>query len=253
MHRSNFLLSLTTSLVPDVIGGDSLDLQIWYDLSDAATVSTTSGKITAIAGKGFASVHDANTSGAAARPTYLTASKNSLNTADFDGNSDFLTVNPFTDFDDSALGGIPAYTMFVVCKFDSTANQRLTETNATGTSDLGFGIDASGNYEYHVGGGTAHGQAADTNWHIHSFVFDGAQANGSELSARVDGTAVALTESSAIGDTALANTSSVYIGSTPSGTLWFDGQMGEIIVFTRALNASEVGSVNTYLASKWAV
>jgi hypothetical protein len=252
--RSSFLLALgLVSEAPSVITEDSVDLQVWYDFSDSGTVNTTGGNVISVDGKGYASVHDANTSGAPDRPSYTTASQNSLNTAQFNGLGNYFTVNPFTNFDDSAAAGITGYTMFAACKFNTTANQRLSETDATGNSDLGFGIDSAGKFEYHVGGGTVQGSTADTNWHVHSFVFNGSRSDGTELTAMVDGANVLQTETSPVGDAALTNTNVVYIGASETPSLYFSGELGEIIVFTRALTASEVSTVNTYLANKWGI
>ena len=239
--------------VPTVIKNDTQFLQIWFDVSTVSSVSLNSGKITSIAGQGWASTHPANASGAADRPTHSVAIQNGLNAATFDGTSDKLTINPFTNFEVSGTP-ISGYTMFTACKFNSTVNQRMTETNATGTSDMGFGINATGYYEYHIGGGTATSDTlADTNWHVQSFVFDGAKADGLELKAWKDNVVMATTETVAIGDSAIAGANTVVIGCTPSNTLFFNGIMGEIVFFTRALTDGEVSSVNLYLMNKWGI
>lgn len=239
--------------IPTVLANSNEFLQIWYDLSNESTVNLTGGDVIAVDGIGWASTHDANTSGASDRPAYAYANRNNLNTAIFDGTSDYFTINPFTNFSPGGIG-ISGYTMFVVNKFDDTDEQRLTETDATGTSDMGFGINASGKWEYYVGGGTYTGSDADTDWHVHSFVYDGSQADSSEFNAWVDNTAITGgTETSSIGDSALTDTTVVYIGTDENTSLWFDGTLGEIIFFTRALTDAEVNAVNLYLMTKWGV
>lgn len=239
--------------IPTVLANSNEFLQIWYDLSNESTVNLTGGAVIAVDGIGWASTHDANTSGVSDRPTYAYANRNNLNTAIFDGTSDYFTINPFTNFSPGGIG-ISGYTMFVVNKFDDTDEQRLTETDATGTSDMGFGINASGKWEYYIGGGTYTGSDADTDWHVHSFVYDGSQADSSEFNAWVDNTAITGgTETSSIGDSALTDTTIVYIGTDENTSLWFDGTLGEIIFFTRALTDAEVNAVNLYLMTKWGV
>ena len=238
--------------IPTVLANSSEFLQIWYDLSYADTVNLSGGKVISVDGIGWASTHDANTSGASDRPEYSLASRNNLNTAVFDGTSDYFTVNPFTNFSPGGLG-ITGYTMFVVNKFDTIVEQRLTETNASGDSDMGFGINSDGVFEYSVGGGKATGAEADTNWHVHSYVYDGTQPDGSELAVWTDNTSVTVTETSPIGDNALTDTTVVFMGSSETPDLWFDGSLGEIIFFTRSLTLAEVQQVNLYLMTKWGV
>ena len=58
-YYRNFLLTLGANTdAPDVITTDSVDLQIWYDFSDATTVNLTGGNVISVDGKGYASVHD---------------------------------------------------------------------------------------------------------------------------------------------------------------------------------------------------
>lgn len=238
--------------IPTVLANSDEFLQIWYDLSRADTVNLSGGNVISVDGIGWASTHDANTSGGVDRPFYSLATRNNLNNAVFNGTSNYFTVNPFTNFSPGGLG-ISGYTMFVVNKFDTTNNQRLTETDATGDSDMGFGINSNGVLEYAVGGGKATTAVADTDWHVHSFVYDGTQPDGSELAAWTDNESLTVTETSPIGDTALTDTTTVFIGASETPDLWFDGSLGEIIFFTRSLTLAEVQQVNLYVMTKWGV
>lgn len=233
---------------PSILRNDVDNLRIWFDGSDASAISGNLPSITAVEGQSFTSIHPANSTGNS-RPTYVTAGLNGMNTIQFNGTSAFLTINPFTD-----LTGSTGYTLFFLHKYDRTTNQRFVETNATGTSEMGFGIGTNGNYEYHMAGGVVDsGVAADTNWHLHSYTYNGTQPQGSRVLSWHDNVPVTTaTETTTVGATMLS-TSSVYIGCSDAQTLHSQGQWAEMVFFIRPLSAEEMEAVNIYLMKKWGI
>lgn len=227
-------------------------LQIWYD----ASVNTYIQPTNRVDGEDITQWNDrsryahnlAPDGGQPVRPTYVTNQQNSLSALSFDG-GDVLLAKPFTGTIDNVTG----MTMFVVAKFDSTATQRLIETNATGDSELGFGFstDSTQKYSYYVANGYVTGNAADSSWHYHTIVFDGTQSVGNRLAVSVDGSVSSLNEINAVGNISLDSNTELYVGSRPDATLPFTGDIGEIIMYSRALTAEEISSVETYLADKW--
>lgn len=228
-------------------------LQIWYDASVNTYMQPTgrtNGQTITQWNDRSAYAHNLNPDGGSLslRPTYVTNQQNSLSALSFDG-GDRLTANPFTGTIDNVTG----MTMFVVAKFDATTTQRMIETNATGDSELGFGYstDSTQKYSYYIANGYVTGAAADTAWHYHTIVFDGTQTVGNRLAVSIDSSASTLNEITPVSNISLGSNTSLYVGSRPDTTLPFAGDIGEIIMYSRTLTASEISGVEAYLADKW--
>ena len=230
-------------------------LQIWYDASVNTYMQPTNrtdGERITQWNDRSAYAHNLNpiSGGQDVRPTYRTNQQNSLSALSFDG-GDRLTANPFTDTIDNVTG----MTMFVVAKYDATTTQRMIETDATGDSELGFGTstDTTQKFSYYVANGYVTGNTADTAWHYHTIVFDGTQSVGNRLTVDVDGVSSALNEIQPVENISLGSNSVLWVGSRPDTTLPFAGDIGEIIMYSRTLTASEITAVENYLADKWAL
>lgn len=228
-------------------------LQIWYDASVNTYMQPTgrtNGQTITQWNDRSAYAHNLNPDGGSLslRPTYVTNQQNGLSALSFDG-GDRLTANPFTGTVDNLTG----MTMFVVAKYDATTTQRMIETNATGDSELGFGVstDTTQKFSYYIANGYVTGNTADTSWHYHTIVFDGTQSIGNRLSVEVDGVASTLNEITSVGNISLNSSTSLFVGSRPDTTLPFAGDIGELIMYSRTLTAGEIATVETYLADKW--
>jgi hypothetical protein len=228
-------------------------LQIWYDASVNTYMQPTgrtNGQTITQWNDRSAYAHNLNPDGGSLtlRPTYATNQQNGLSALSFDG-GDRLTANPFTGTVDNLTG----MTMFVVAKYDATTTQRMIETNATGDSELGFGVstDTSQKFSYYIANGYVTGNTADTSWHYHTIVFDGTQSVGNRLTVDVDGVTSTLNEITPVGNISLNSSTSLFVGSRPDTTLPFAGDIGELIMYSRTLTASEIINIESYLASKW--
>ena len=99
-----------------------------------------------------------------------------------------------------------------------------------------------------------------SNFHIYGFIFDGTQTgNANRLKFRYDRTDQTLTFTGTIGTTTGTpaymffggdNRGSVGAGNALSGT-YMDGYIGEVLIFTRSLSASEITSTENYIKTKW--
>lgn len=228
-------------------------LQIWYDASVNTYMQPTgrvNGQTITQWNDRSAYAHNLNPDGGSLslRPTYVTNQQNGLSALSFDG-GDRLTANPFTGTIDNVTG----MTMFVVVKYDATTTQRMIETNATGDSELGFGIstDTTQKFSYYIANGYVTGNSANTAWNYHTIVFDGSQTVGNRLAVNVNGVASTLNEIQPVGNISLGSNSVLFVGSRPDTTLPFAGDIGEIIMYSRTLTAGEITSVETYLQGKW--
>mgnify|MGYP001123995495 CR=1 FL=1 len=227
--------------ISESIDGDTLvNLQIWYDGADTSTYvpnATDEGQITQWTDKSdFA--HNANPNGGAAKPTYEdTNLQGGYGYLEFDGN-DNLSINPFT-----AITSASAFTIFFVSKLNTTTGtQYFGSTNEGGLSVYSNGT----NFVANVSGGTATGTTAvDTDWHIHTLVYDG---DNTSLIYRLDKS----TEATATpGATTQATANTYYIGARDPSTSNLTGYVGEVIMFNKALGATEYANVENYLSNKW--
>jgi len=219
-----------------------VQLESWYDGSDGVQFvpsNPSDGQtFTQWTDKsGFA--HNANPiGGATTRASYQTSEQNTLSVVRFDGN-DGLSINPY-----SSLASAPALTVFVVMKMTATTgspNIFVTNSGATGliydTTAGKFVAKAAG------GVGTSTVVNDGTAFHIHTFAYDGTQTtNAASLKYRYDKTDITLTFAGTVGDTLSGNN---------NGANYYTGDIGEFLIFTHALNSTEISNVENYLSNKW--
>lgn len=227
-----------------------VQLESWYDGSDGVQFvpsNPSDGQtFTQWTDKsGFA--HNANPiGGATTRASYQTSEQNTLSVVRFDGN-DGLSINPY-----SSLASAPALTVFVVMKMTATTgspNIFVTNSGATGliydTTAGKFVVKAAG------GIGTSTVVNDNTAFHIHTFAYDGTQTtNAASLKYRYDKTDITLSFTGTVGDTLSASNTTLYIGNN-NGANYYTGDIGEFLIFTHALNSTEISNVENYLSNKW--
>ena len=178
------------------------------------------------------------------RPTYLTNQQNGLSALSF--NIDRLRGTPYP----APL--TQSFSLFVVAKFNTIANQQLCETATGPVTQLGFGL--SGNrYNYAAAGGNSIGSLADTNWHVHSMIVDIALVPSQRIQARVDSVPSVLAPISAPGALNIATSSFFYVGQRSDSTLPFAGSIGEIQMYNTALTSQEISLVEQDLMTKWGI
>lgn len=240
------------------------DLNLWYNASASNTdvngSSTNNFSTSVVNGTSISAWsdlsgtgHDANvTGGSSPQPNYATNICNGLGMVAFTAaNSDNLDINPI-----AWAQNLSGFTIFVLARPTSYSSQfPLAATN------IGTGISYDGT-SMKVGAAGATATTTEfskdtTRCHMFGMVFDGSLTGNSErLKFKIDGNQVDLTFTGTVGTATSASAGYFFFGGeNRSGvTLGFmDGYIGEVMMWTRALNPSEVLGVESYLRKKWAV
>lgn len=254
-NRLSYIGTFLTAGTPPVSADPSLT--IWYDAvnSTFSPSGITNGTYITAWGDKSATAHDANTTGNNTnKPRYQTNIQNGKPNVYFDGDNDLFTVNPF-----SSLQSVSGYTYFIVGKTNSVSkNQIVTVMKGSSGGDIKEAyINFTADGMMIVGGGNtgiATSSFADTNYHIHTLIFDGTQStNATKLRHRIDGVEQTLKFSVNPGATANAGTNYIYIGTDTAGTNDFDGYLGEVVLYTKKLTESEIKNTEAYFKNKWNV
>ncbi len=234
-------------------------LNLWYDASEANIdrfdpVPANGASVSqwkSLTGVG----RNANQSAGTRQPTWQANQRNNYGTVLFDGTNDVLTLNPIGDW---ALS-LPGQTTYVVIKANALSGiPRVTTTNTNGYQffwDSQWGIETAG-------GRAKSAFAGDTtNYYYMAMILDGTKTDGNvtvqnnlRLQMRINGATQALTFSTNVGTATSASATGLFVGAGDNiGTNAFSGYIGEILIWTRALNLSEILAVETYLSDKWAI
>lgn len=238
-------------------------LNLWYDASESnAAFIQDSGGAAPTNGEAVqkwidkqGAGRDANASAGSRQPTWQANQQNSLGTLLFDGSSDVLTLNPIGSW---ALA-LPGQTTYIVLKANAlTGIPRATMTNTNGYQffwDTTWGIETAG-------GRAKSGFAGNTtNYQYMGMILDGTQTNGditvqnnARLKMRINGTQQTLTFSTNVGTQTSPSATGLFVGAA-DGTAnnAFSGYIGELLIWTRTLNTSEILAIETYLSDKWGI
>lgn len=239
------------------------NLNLWYD----ASVSTTSAMLTSggtapTNGQAVKSWIDklgngrnADQSTGSRQPLWRASQQNGLGTLQFDGINDTYSLNPIP----WALS-LPGQTTYTVVKLNSIVDQM--HVHATNTGGFTFNISGT-NWAIETAGAIAvSSQAASTSGYSYlGMVFDGSQTNANittqnnlRIQFRYNGVQQALTFSTNANATTSASANTLNVGSDDAGNANFlNGYIGEMLIWTRTLNASEIVQVETYLKNKWGI
>lgn len=228
---------------------------VWYESSLGTTtnfnVALTSGDDISQWKDKSGTGHNANQSGnASVKPNWYSNVQNGYGTIRFNGSSESLNINPIAFMQSQS-----AFTMFVVAKASSLSGNRAL----VGTDTSGYRIYFNGtNYQVATasGTGTTTITGDTTKFHIFTLVFDGtATGNANRLKFRYDEQDAALNfGATTVGTATSATASNFYIGVDNTGAAGFwQGDIGSIIVYTRALNSNEVIGVEGYLSNFWGI
>ena len=266
---SSFSRSFSAGSRPLTISSASQlpNLEVWYDASQSLASTFNSGVITsgteisAWHNGGGLNSHDWNSVGGK-RPEWFSNIQNGLGAVRFNGTSAGSPTGEDADTDESLsinpiayLQSLPAATMVILFRTLTTAAGRriLTSSNTNGFQWGQNGSQWIGQFA----GGTFSVNTAttDTSFHHVVITFDGAQTGDSNrLKIRLDGADTPVTFTTSVNPTTSASASSFYGGvdSTGNSNFWI-GDMGELMVFTRALKTMEIVAIEEYITKKWAV
>lgn len=238
------------------------NLEVWYyaDVNTNVGGISSGTEVTSWANAGGLTSHPWNSTGGA-RPEWFSNIQNGLGAVRFNWPNDDadtnerLTINPV-----AYLQSLAGCTLVLLYRSLSTAAGTRTITS----TDVG-GFKWGQNGTQYVGGFSgatftldAATYPVDTKFHHVIINFDGSQAdNASRLKVRLDGDAVPITISGTV-STTTSPTAGYFFGgcdgtSQSNVSNFFIGDIGEILIYTRALNISEVLAVEQYLTNKWAI
>lgn len=221
---------------------DGSAAQFGSNLTDGAVVTTWKD----LSGAG----HDANKSGTSTvKPSWQANEQNGKGVVEFVASqTDSLDINPIAWA--QSLSGATIYVVAKASTLDATV--RTIVTTDTG----GYNISWDGTY-WRVRAASGTGQATSlsgdtTGYHIFANIFDGTQTgNANRLKFRYDGVQQTLNfGATTVGTATSASAAYLYFGT--DNTTYFNGFIGTIMIWTRALNVSECLQVEGYLKTVWA-
>jgi len=219
----------------------------WWDASDNASITLTSGFVSQLDDKSGSGYH-LSQSAEAARPSLSTV--NGKQFLLFDGSNDWLT---------RSVGVNPTGTVLAVA-----ATYYLTPQTAVQQNVMSFGQVTTANFQHALGVfnngwqgdyrnastfanyGRAAGSASTSSLAILSGVYAGNAGSNFRLNKSL--------YASAATTVIVSNTNSMSIGGrNVNGSLVgpFNGIIGEVIWYNRTLSDAEILSVENYLAAKW--
>lgn len=228
----------------------------WYDGSDSSTMTVSSGNISQWNNKSPASGGPNMTQATGGRqPNLVSNARNGKNAIQFfDANED--------NFGSSSQPGFGSHSG-TICWAGSPTSRTEGNTitnwgtsnyvgggvihnnfpsNATNPNRAGQGYAGSLDTEY------AYSSVARTGWYVSVGTFAGTsvqiKTNATDLQTRTTSGAN------------VANNSEFFIGWTTNpwySTYGFDGYMGDLLIFNRVLNGTEMDQMGTWLMQKWGI
>ena len=233
---------------PKTIAG----LQLWLDAADASTVTTVSGAASQWNDKSGNARH-ATQGTANNRPAYngVIGGKAALT---FDGTNDAMA----TGLESASLTGYA--TLFCVCRpnfADATAaslraplyGRDSTTSNAYGLNLLNTSGTLTLNTQWRGIGFNQSGGPTVT-LGIDAIMVGGITAT--QYVRRVSGVAANLATTPTAGTNSAAG-NFLNVGQDPTQLRWWNGPIGEVLVYNRDLSLTEIQTIERYLTTKWAI
>lgn len=243
------------------------NLSLWYNASGSSTtinnVATNNFGTAVVNGTSISRwidlqkvAGDSNVNGGTGRePNYATPIQNGLGAVLYtSANQDNLDINP-TAWAQNLAG----FTVYVVARPTATPATAFPLT----VTDTSLGIWWNGtNWSAGVTAGNR-GSATVTNdttkFHQYGMIFDGSQTgNAGRLQFRYDKSAQSLTFTGTIPATTGTPAYFYFGGNNRVGAAggalagtYMGGYIGEVLIWTRALSASDIASVEFYISNKW--
>lgn len=234
------------------------NLQVWYN---ADLSNTTNFNVAPLDGDAISQWKDRSAFGnnlnkggnASVKPKW-TANQagvgNTYGVIRFDGVDESLSINPI-----AWMQSLSGFSLFIVAKATTVG---VTTQTICSTNTGGFQISHNGSdWRVEAGGcsgiSTVTGIGNTSKFNIYGLIFDGAGVgNAGKLKFRYNKIPQTLTYTGTAATITSSSASTFYVGVGSLGNSeYFKGDIGEIIMFTRSLNSSEIGGVESYLTSHW--
>lgn len=219
-------------------------LQLWLDAALPATITKDgAGKVSQWGDKS-GNGRNCVQSTSAAQPTFQSTGLGGLPAVNFDGSDDFL---PFSD-QTLAYVAASSFTVIYVASKPTAANTYVIGGTASGTrNNLIAGYISSNTYKFGFGGDdqtTVVPVGVAGSPEVYTLVYSNAD---NSRRARRNGTDVAVGASSG----GLTNMTGQVIGKYSAAFGAFN--LGELLIYSRALTAYEYASIERDLISKWTI
>jgi hypothetical protein len=235
------------------------NLQIWYDVSNAGSLQVAGGSVNTWTDLNNGAKNAKATTNNQ-KPTYIASSLNGYPAIQFNGTTNIMSISPWNNPDQ--LNTIPAFTISMVARPLSygTSTKTLITTNQND-----FKIYYTGSaWAVRTAGGvgtsaTTSSTVTSSNYHVFTLVYDGAAGsalsgdnrNNARLRFRIDRAEQALTwGGTVVSNLSNASNSTMYLGAITGGE-YFNCEILEVTMFTRALNSNDITKVETYLSNHW--
>ena len=228
-------------------------LTAWFDAADLD--AKDGDRLDVWPNKANPGTHDAAQMSEGSRPLFESSSK-------FDGMPAVrLERNTFFEVTDSAALNLEDFSIFAVVDFDTVSgggddNQIFSKlaTVAPWNHNWYFNINGGG---FNFGWKEANGNFMDYRGANREFVADknyvlGGVKNGLDALYYINDSLIGTLTSGAASPVPGYNNDPVYIGGTGTGKSMI-GNVGEILLFNRALTEEETDAVNGYLCKKWGI
>ena len=246
-------IAAPTSIEESIDGSSITDLEIWYDGADTSSIVPTG-----IADEDNVNqwndksglAHNLNFAGGANKPTYESSdTQNGYGYVQF-ADGDLMSINPL-----ASLNGASAFTVFVIARstdLSTNATQILTSTE---NGELSIQIDSNGEARFKVGGSSATTttQPVGLNeWNIYTLVYNATNTIVGRVNDGKLPSQTVVTAGAVAGPATMGASTYLYVGGDQTGGT-FIGDVGEVIIFKKALNSAEYTNIENYLATKWGV
>jgi hypothetical protein len=217
----------------------------WWDATDSSTYTLDTG-VTEWRDKSGLGQAFTQTSGAS-QPALNSTGINSKPALSFDGSNDWMDLGSGTIGGNNLLAeAANAYSLFIICNSITGSTTLLAKSSATGALRTLQIIPLSGSLSTTIRG-TAQNQAAGTFPENTRLMF-ALSWNGSSMEWRI-----ANTSGTANVGSAAVEAQNVTLGArtASSPAVFFNGLIGEVIFYNRAISATERGSLFRYFNAKW--
>lgn len=224
---------------------------VWLDGSDAGVFSPANindgDHITQWEDKSPALYKVGTSGGGTLNPVYRTNVQNGKSALYFDGDNATLKINNFT-----SLNGLTSASFVWVGNVLSSSFVHQVFSTDNPVDNLLFQASSS-LFKVGMAGGTAVGPyVVDTDYHIHSLLYDGTQpTNETKLVYRIDGNQQNLTFLTDVSGSFGTTTDKFYVGSDATLLPDLCGYIGEIVMYNKKLNSTEVEDLEYFLFMKW--